>query len=164
MELNLKQKEQIIKSLVNYVSSELELASSALASSRDLMSQDDMKPEGKYDTRRTEVGYLVAAQSKRVEELKIDLEVLENFKAGPTSKIEIGSLVKIENLQSENDKKVYFICPTLIGHQLEIDNQKIAVISYKSPMAQECITLSKDDYFEMQSPKGDCEFKILEVI
>lgn len=161
--MNLELKSKIQKVLIEYIQKELELASESLASSRDLLTQDDMKPEGKYDTRRTEVGYLIQAQGKRVEELKRDLEVLSNFIPILTQKVEVGSLVQITNLEEEIER-LYFICPTLVGVSLEIENQKINVISFQSPLAQECITLSKDDYFEMQSPKGDCEYKIIELI
>lgn len=161
--MNLELKSKIQHVLIEYIQKELQLASESLASSRDLLTQDDMRPEGKYDTRRTEVGYLIQAQGKRVEELKRDLEVLSNFIPILTQKVEVGSLVQISNLEEEIER-LYFICPTLVGVSLEIENQKINVISFQSPLAQECITLSKDDYFEMQSPKGDCEYKIIELI
>lgn len=161
--LTLDLKNDILTRLRISVKNELELANLALASSRDLMSQDDMKPEGKYDTRRTEVGYLVQAQGKRALELKSDFEILENFVANQTHKVEIGSLLQILNTQTD-ENKIYFICPTQLGVILEIDQQKIHVISFKSPMAQACVTLTNHDFFEMQSPKGDCEYQIINLL
>ncbi len=149
-------KEEIHNKLVH----ELELATEALEHSRDLMTQDDMKPEGKYDTRRTEVGYLVQAQGKRVEELKSDIAYINAFVAKDSEKIEVGAITKIEH---DGHKAIYFISPTYSGYTLIIDAREIHILSLNSPLAEGAMTLESGEYFEVESPKGELEYQILEI-
>ncbi|EQC45502.1 GreA/GreB family elongation factor [Bacteriovorax sp. Seq25_V] len=139
---------------------ELELATEALEHSRDLMSQDDMKPEGKYDTRRTEVGYLVQAQGKRVEELKSDIAYIDAYTPKASDKVEVGAIAKIGH---EDNEALYFISPTYSGYTLDIDNVEVHVLSLKSPIAEGAMTLEEGEFFEVESPKGELEYQIIEI-
>lgn len=154
-------KKEILKEYLEFLTNDLESAKQALASSRELFSQDDMKQEGKYDTRKTEVGYLIQAQGKRVEELKLDFEAITHFEVKETHKVEIGSLISV--IDDEEVEKLYFILPTTLAHSVELNKKKYHLISYTAPLAQAAMTLEKEEYFDILSPKGEVEYFLKEI-
>lgn len=156
-------KKQIIDHLLEKVSSELAAAEAALDSSFSHKKDDDLKSEGKYDTRAIEAGYLVSGQRKRVEELKQEKQLLEDveiydYKEG--NSIAIGALVK---LKLNERSQWYFISSTSGGSMMQIDGESILVISAFSPIGAEVIGLQNGDSFELETPKETREYEILEV-
>jgi transcription elongation GreA/GreB family factor len=147
--LNLKNK--IKKQLIELLESELLDIEEAAKSSREYAIQDDFKSEGKYDTRAIEASYMAGAQSARVEELKLDLQMIKELEVNHTPKhIELGALVLLE----QNDRDIwYFISSALGGTMLNIDNKIILVISVFSPVGSEALNLSVNDTFEVETPK-----------
>lgn len=69
-------KKVILDHLIDNLKKELIEVETAAHSSRDLATADDLKSEGKYDTRAIEASYLAGAQAKRVEEIKLDIQLL----------------------------------------------------------------------------------------
>ena len=91
-------KKKIVEVLIEKLNTELKEVEGAAKSTRDLATADDLKSEGKYDTRAIEAGYLASAQSKRVEEIKMDIQMLEDLvtQIEPASKLQLGSLGLID--------------------------------------------------------------------
>jgi transcription elongation GreA/GreB family factor len=147
--LNLKNK--IKKQLIELLESELLDIEEAAKSSREYAIQDDFKSEGKYDTRAIEASYMASAQSARVEELKLDLQMIKELEVNHTpNHIELGALVLLE----QNDRDIwYFISSALGGTMLNIDNKIILVISVFSPVGSEALNLAVNDTFEVETPK-----------
>lgn len=147
-------KQKILSQLIDNVRQELTGLKKAYDSTHALMTADDMKSEGKYDTRGIEAGYLAGAQKVRVSELEHDLEMLEEIKVrefSPDEEAAIGALVELE--LNGNSKK-YFISPTAGGTMLQIDGEVILVISVFSPIGAEVLQLKAGDEFEIET-KGD---------
>ena len=91
-------KKKIIEELLLKVRTELSALESASKSAKAYVTDGDIKSDGKYDTRGIEAGYLAGAQEKRVEELKLELQMLEEIPIRDFSKGEevgIGSLVDL---------------------------------------------------------------------
>ena len=72
-------KEQVLTQLRNNLKHELSQAKQSYESSSAYKSQDDMKQEGKYDTRAIEAGYLAGAHKKRMEEIEQEINMLEEI-------------------------------------------------------------------------------------
>lgn len=151
----------ILNKLKEIYSEDLQKAKQIAAEAKELINQPDMKPEGKYDTRRTEAQYLAGAQATRVKELEGGLERLELLQvARHEQKVTIGSLVKCA---TEDKEVLIFISPSSGGFHLEINNQKLQVTSYSSPLGDSLIGMEVDDFFELETPKGEIEYEILEI-
>lgn len=141
-------KEKLITSLKEKVESELLEIKKAFESSRSLATSEEMKSEGKYDTRSIEAGYIAGAQQKRVQELELELGLLDevNLNHKPDT-VAVGSLVEIEH---NNLSRAYFICSTGGGNILRVEGQVIMVISAFSPIGAEVIGLKAGDDFEIE--------------
>ncbi len=154
------EKSKIIKCLIDAVKKELDAIQSEAQTTKKYRESEDLKSEGKYDTRSIEAGYLAAGQLQRVEELKLELQMLEEIPSrefSPNDPIAIGALVEIEyNKQSRN----YFISPTAGGTMLQIDGETVLVISVFSPIGNEALDLKVGDSFEVQTPKEVREYTI----
>ncbi len=153
-ELKLKIKNE----LINRLETELKEIESAAHSSREYANQDDIKSEGKYDTRAIEASYMAQAQEVRVEELKQDLSMIKEIEVEHrSSHIELGSLTLLE----QNGRDVwYFISSALGGTMLNIDDYLILVISVFSPVGSEALNLEVGDTFEVETPKENRLYRI----
>lgn len=153
-------KKIILEKLIENLQRELIEVESAAKSSRDLATQDDLKSEGKYDTRAIEASYLAGAQSKRVEEIKTDIQMLEDIEIKDSKKLQMGSLALIEHNRTE---RYYFLTSTSGGTILSIEGQIVMVISVFSPIGNEALGLVEGESFEVETPKELREYKVLKV-
>ena len=122
----------------------------------------DLKSEGKYDTRAIEASYLAGAQNKRVEEIKLDIQMLEDLseQIEVSSKLQLGSLALINCNKQE---RLYFISSTSGGSMLMIDDNPILVISVFSPIGDAALGLSAGESFEVETPKEIRQYDIIKV-
>lgn len=153
-------KKIILKSLIENLQLELNEVESAANSTRDLANQDDLKSEGKYDTRAIEASYLASAQMKRVEEIKTDIQMLEDIEIQNSQKIQMGSLALIEH---KGNERYYFLTSTSGGTMLKINNENILVISVFSPLGNGALGLSEGESFEVETPKELRTYNVLKV-
>lgn len=153
-------KKKIVNKIIENLQNELHEVEGAAKSARDLATQDDLKSEGKYDTRAIEASYLAGAQQKRVEELKIDIQMLEELEIQNSKNIQMGSLILIEH---NNNKRHYFLTASAGGTIINVDGENILVISVFSPLGSSALGLSKDESFEVETPKEIRLYHILKV-
>lgn len=148
------QKKKILSQLIDKTRRELDGLKEAYESTHSHMTDDDLKSEGKYDTRGIEAGYLAGAQKVRLEELEGDLHLLEEIEIrefDPSEEVAIGALVELE---LNGNRKSYFISPTAGGTMLEVEGSPVLVISVFSPIGAEVMALKAGDEFELET-KGD---------
>lgn len=153
-------KKNILKKLIENLQNELKEVESAAKSTRDLATQDDLKSEGKYDTRAIEASYLASAQLKRVEEIKIDIQMLEEIEVSKTDKLQMGSLALIEY---KGTQRYYFLTSTSGGTMLSVDGETVLVISVFSPLGNGALGLTKGESFEVETPKELRTYQVINV-
>lgn len=151
-------KEQILNTLKDEVTQELRKIEQAYTTTQNLVKQGDLKSDGKYDTRATEANYLADGQRQRVQELKQELELLDeiNIKEG-RKQVSIGSLVDIE---LNGQTRQYFIAPTAGGKMINIKGEVVLVISVFSPIGDAALSLEVGDEFEVELASGSREYLI----
>jgi len=156
-------KKIILKQLIENLNRELQDAEAAAHSAKDLVTADDLKSEGKYDTRAIEASYLASAQNKRVEEIKLDIQMLEEIELPepPSTIIQLGSLALIK---CNGQEKYYFISSTSGGSIIQLDGHSILVISVFSPIGNEALGLQAGESFEVETPKETRIYEIIKVI
>ena len=155
-------KKKILNTLIQNLKTELHEIEAAAKSTKDLVTADDLKSEGKYDTRAIEASYLASAQNKRVEELKLDIQLLEDIELPetPSQTIQLGSLALI---RCNDQERYYFISSTSGGSILQIDGQSMLVISVFSPIGNEALGLSAGESFEVEIPKETRSYEVVKV-
>lgn len=155
-------KKKIVEQLIEKLNNELKEVSSAAKSTKDLATAPDLKSEGKYDTRAIEAAYLASAQNKRVEEIKLDIQMLEDLSVQieNSSKLQLGSLGLIRCNQQD---RFYFLSSTSGGSILMIEGQPILIISVFSPIGDAALGLTAGESFEVETPKEIRQYEVLEV-
>ncbi len=155
-------KKLIIQQLILNFQQELIKVIAAAKSTKDLVTADDLKSEGKYDTRRIEAAYLASAQNKRVEEIKLDIQMLEEIELPqvPSKTLQLGSLGLISY---NNQERYYFLSSTSGGSMLMIEGCAVLVISVFSPIGNEALGLTAGESFEVQTPKEMRLYKVIQV-
>ena len=154
-------KEKILQELLQRVRAELAVASDAGATTKSYAQDGDVKSDGKYDTRGIEAGYLAGAQMKRVEELRLDLQMLEELPVKPlneTDEVELGALV---DLGLNGECRRYFLATTAGGTLLNVEGQAILVITPFSPIGDAVLGARVGEEFELETPQGTRCYTVL---
>lgn len=154
-------KKLIINDLVARLQKELKEVEEAAASARELATHSESKQEGKYDTRSIEAGYLAGAQAKRAEEIKLDIQMLEDLDIeSKPDQLQLGSLGLIRHNKAE---KFYFLSSTAGGTIVDVNGQGILIISVFSPIGDAAIGMKVGESFEVETPREIREYKVLQI-
>mgnify|MGYP000657499077 CR=1 FL=1 len=126
MDTEIQLKKDIINYCLSKLQEDLQSASDALSSTKELASGAEMKAESKWDTRGIEAGFLAGAQQKRVTQIEIELAALKELgdNLRRQDSVGIGSVVVCE------DKK-YFITSKTGGMKFK----EYTIVSISSPVA-----------------------------
>ncbi len=154
-------KDLLLKELISRASVELVKLEEAAKSNRDFATDQEFKAESKYDTRALEASYLASAESKRVEELKLEIQILEEVDPSASKKlgeISIGALVEL--LYNKQSRK-YFLIPTAGGTILSQNGEAVVVVSVFSPIGDALLGLKKGEEFEVETPKENRHYKVV---
>lgn len=154
-------KKKILDELISRARTELAGLEASAKSNRDFATDQEFKAESKYDTRALEASYLASAEAKRVEELKLEIQILEEVDIDQSKKlgeISIGALVELEH---QNQKRKYFLIPTAGGTIVNVDNEAVLVVSVFSPIGDALLGLKAGDDFDVETPKETRNYQIL---
>ena len=80
-------KKFLLDELIRRAQVELSALEVAAKSNRDFATDQEFKAESKYDTRALEASYLASAETKRVEELKLEIQILEEVDVNASKKL-----------------------------------------------------------------------------
>lgn len=156
-------KGQVLTQLRDNLKHELSQAKASYESSSAYKSQDDMKQEGKYDTRAIEAGYLAGAQKKRVDEIEQDINMLEEIDLNLASEVKdviTGSLVLLEH---NGIQKHYFLSPTGGGRLLTVGGEPVLVISVFSPLGQGLVGASLNETVTIEINDNEKSYQVLKI-
>jgi len=156
-------KHQLIAFLKSQMQADLELAIESARITLDAATNEESKPENKYDTRGLEASYLAGAQAKRVGEIE---EVLYLFKQTqirdfkPDEAISVMALVEVSL-----DDKISFvlIMPKGGGQVIQFDGKAVQVITTYSPLGRALIGLRSGDSAQIESGKGTRVYEVISV-
>jgi transcription elongation GreA/GreB family factor len=153
-------KKSILDNVISQINIKLEKQQTVVNDLSRGATHSEMKQEGKYDTRATEAAYLVGAQKRRLQEIKIELEALKLLSTGIDQlrlQVQVGSLVTVQELSIKStDKQTYFITP--LSSAACIGN--IQIISTNSPIFLAMKDLTTGDCFERLKSAHLVEFEI----
>jgi hypothetical protein len=148
-------KNEIIKIITLKIEDELSKLKEASATTRKYSQSDDLKSEGKYDTRAVEAKYLAGAQEVRVKQLEAELSIISNFMPSNLKSVQIGSIVEFQ-------KKLHFIVPISGQGKFTVQDMEIKTISHMTEIFDVIKDLEVGDEFE--HPISAKELRISKVI
>jgi hypothetical protein len=117
----------------------------AALAARDAATGDEVKAEGKYDTRGVEASYLAAAQAKQVAELGETLAAIEATSfpdLPPGAAIGAGALVEVE---LGGERRFFLLAPRGGGLSLEHDGCTLDLLTPEAPLRQQLDGLRAGD-------------------
>ncbi|MBY0517587.1 MAG: GreA/GreB family elongation factor [Bacteriovoracaceae bacterium] len=156
-------KNKIIGQLIHIFQTELSAIELASKTSTAYAQDGDVKSDGKYDTRGIEAGYLASAQQKRVEELKLELQMLEELPVKDFLQDEEVALGAVVGIEFKGMKRLYFVSSTAGGTMVTVENQTILVISVFSPVGDAVMGLKVGEEFELEAPQETRHYKVVSI-
>ncbi len=121
--------------------------------------------QSKSDTTKFQMSRLAESYMNTYQQIQdciLSLEKMELPKNCNT--VSIGSIVRIEENES---KDYYFILPSNCGscggQTIEIERQKVIIVSIQSPIAQALINKKVGDKANVKTPSGLRTFRIVEI-
>jgi transcription elongation GreA/GreB family factor len=154
----------ILERLTKSFESDLSTLVDSARSAYEAATHAESRADNKYDTRGLEASYLAGAQAARAAEIRKVLGLctqltLRTF--SPDDAVAISALVEI---QSESGHQWVFLVPFAGGQSVEIDGQKVSIVSSASPLGGELMgrTRGEDVIVEMRGRK--VEWQILNVL
>jgi transcription elongation GreA/GreB family factor len=154
-------KQELLNDLIGIKKEEMHNLEAAAKANKDFATDQEFKAESKYDTRSLEAGYLASAELSRVEDLKLEIQMLEEVDlnlATRSQEICIGSLVE---LRHKDQERSYFLIPTSGGTLLKVGEKAVLVVSVFSPLGDALLGLSKGAEFEVETPKETRTYQVL---
>ncbi len=135
-------KKTILENIIKKIELELLKLQEASQAIRSYSQSDDLKSEGKYDTRAVEAKYLAEAQEVRVKQLELELNIIKSFQPTNEQVIQIGSIVEFSNT-------FIFIIPISGQGSFKVNNNiNVKTISSKTELFDSLEGLEEDDEFE----------------
>ncbi|GHF86801.1 hypothetical protein [Thalassotalea marina] len=117
--------------------------------------------ETQYDTLAIEASYLAEGQSRRVDELKLSIELINKLIIdGGNDIVGIASLVTL----SKNENLLYFLAPTAAGYRLNVEEKQVVVITDKSPIGRALLGKGLGDEIHLVLGKNVIDDEISAII
>jgi transcription elongation GreA/GreB family factor len=154
-------KQVILKTLVLQLESTLKDLIHTAQVARDAATNEESRPENKYDTRALEASYLAGAQAKRSEELKTAIQKLTLIKLREfhdEDDVTLTALVKVT--VNKSTQKTFFILPSAGGTKVTVDGQEIHIITPDSAVGGALVGKSTGDDFELTVNGRAFEYEI----
>ena len=126
-------------------------------------SDEQSKPEDKYDTRGLETAYLASSQARMATEMEQAVAVyqaLELVKFSEKAPIEVTALVELE---SGGTRTLHFLGPKGGGLEILHKGTEILVITPESPLGQQLLGKKVGDCIKFQTRGPAQEFRVTSV-
>jgi len=126
-------------------------------------SDEQSKPEDKYDTRGLETAYLASSQARMATEMEQALAVyqaLELKKFAEKTPIDLTALVELE---FDGTRSLHFLGPKGGGMEIRHKGTEILVITPESPIGQQLLGKNTGDSIKFQTRGPAQEFRVVSV-
>jgi transcription elongation factor GreA len=121
----------------------------------EALAHGDLKENAEYHAAKDEQG-LLEAKIRYIESQLQSCTVIDVLQFKTLDKIMFGATVTLKNLETEKNMVIQ-----LVGEsETELENGKI---SYKSPIAQACISQKQGDFIEVKTPSGNDSYEIISI-
>ena len=136
-------KSDLISRIIQNLHTELEQAMTAAQQAHNGATHEQSKAETQYDTIGLEHAYLAEGQSRRIDELLLQISKLENWQAPDFSEDDEVYLGALVSLQSANNKQTLTVFLAPAGGGQDIDH--IQIITPQTPLGQALLGLGLEE-------------------
>jgi len=127
------------EAIIRQLEADLALQTAAALNSRAEATDEESKPENKYDMHAQEAAYLAEGQARLVADLREALTHVSSLPLasfGPNDAIALGALVTIE---TDGRPRHYFLGPRSGGTEVTIGDTTVLVITPASPLGRQLL-------------------------
>ena len=151
-------KRTLIEKIVAHLAAEFESYARSARASQAEATDEQSRPENKYDTRGLEAAYLSHGQSRHAAELE---EAIEQFHTLPLREFGTGAAVDLCALvELERDGEItrYFIGPRAGGLEITHAGKTVLVITPQSPLGRQLIGAKAGEHLKIDigGVRSDC--------
>ena len=156
-------KRAVIEKVIAQIEADLAALLTAAKATHAEATDEQNKPENKYDTRALEASYLAQGQSRQVAELlkaKQEFESLSIAELLSGHPIELGALV---TLGGGNADAVYLFGPKVGGMEVSCNGTLVTVITPHSPLGQQLMGKTQGQFVTLPNDPGRRQWQIARV-
>ncbi len=130
----------IIERIIATLQSELSAATAAARETAGEATDDESRPENKYDTRALEASYVASAQAHYAKDLAEALQAYRNLALPPEDINAPVALGRLVTTLSPQGRETYFIGPARGGLEIPIaDETVVTVLTPQSPLGAQLL-------------------------
>ena len=126
-------KNQILEAIAAALAQQLHETVAALQTAQAGATDDESRPENKYDTRALETSYLAAAHTERAESLRRVMAQLHFWRPeAAMTTVAPGALVELDGPRTP---RLVFLTPFAASMTVQVQEQPIVVVTTSAPLA-----------------------------
>ena len=138
-------KSLIKHTLIEQLEASLAVAVQSAKHAHQDATHEQSKTETQYDSLGIEMAYLAEGQSKRIETLRREIQVLkESIEPISNQKIQLGHLIKLESCDDESLLWVYILA-VAGGNKVTFNDVDIQIVTPSAPIAHKLLKQSIGD-------------------
>ena len=143
-------KADIVAAARAQIQRDLERTRARAEDTRQAATHEEARPENDKDTRGLEASYLARGQAMRAEELeeadgRLRFLALRDY--GPDDPIGLAALITVEG---DEDERLYFLSPVSGGLEVELDGQRVQLITPASPVGRALVDKLEGDEIDLR--------------
>ncbi|WP_025127180.1 GreA/GreB family elongation factor [Pseudomonas sp. PH1b] len=157
-------KQSVCQLILQQLQDDLEIAVRAAKTAYETATHEENIAENKYDTLGLEASYLAAGQARRVEEIRLALNLWQNLPLRPydaRSGIQVGTLLGLED--ADGHEQWLFLGPDGAGLKVHVVGQLVTVITPRSPLGNSLLGKFEEDEVEIVVAGTRQQFTVTEV-
>ncbi len=125
-------KQAVIDAVVVVLTQQLRETAGALAHAQAAATDEEAKPENKYDTRALEMSYVAAAQTERVEALRQALTHYHFWH--PNAGLQVVAAGALVELAGQRAPPLVFLSPYGPGMTVQVEGTTVQVVTLEAPL------------------------------
>jgi transcription elongation GreA/GreB family factor len=156
-------KKTLIDQICKKLEKDLAILQVAAMETHSAATSEQAKPENQYDTRAVEASYLAGAQAKRAYELDAAITAYKYLDLKSFAQSDPIAVTALVELNFNKKKLVVFLVPQEGGFTVELDGNKIQVITLASPLGQALLGARTHDIATIDRGDESLEYEVLKV-
>lgn len=156
-------KRAIVQRIVEQLTEQLAALAGASRAMHADASDEQNKPEDKYDTRGLETAYLASSQARLATETEQALATYQSLALEEFSNKTPIALTALVELDSKGTRTFYFLGPKSGGLEIQLKDQEILLITPESPLGQQLLGKKVGDRIQLQTRSPGQEYRVVSI-
>lgn len=164
-ELNINMdKNKLLQTIIERLESDLELSMTAAKTAHAASTDDETRPDNKYDTLSLESSYIAQGHANRAQQLRRSIDNYKKLSLREFSNHQAIAMTAVVGIEYEDKTtRQLFVGPDAGGLKITVDQCDIVVVTCESPLCKAILGKSLGDVMTL-GRDNDLEFEIVSII